>query len=66
MRHGPRQRKFFICFFLSTKAWCLTFMEDTNLNCWGLLVVPVGLTICFGVALLVWLREEISADPEDE
>jgi len=33
-------------------------MTDTDLNFWGLLVVPVGVTICFGVALLVWLRDE--------
>ena len=41
-------------------------MEDTNFNFWGLIVVPVGLLICFGVALVVWLREELSAPPEDD
>jgi hypothetical protein len=41
-------------------------MEDTNYNFWGLLVVPVGVSICFGFALLVWLRAEIRAEPEDK
>ena len=41
-------------------------MEDTNLNLWGLIVVPVGLAICFGLALLVWLRDEVNADPEEK
>ena len=41
-------------------------MEDTNLNLWGLIVVPVGVTICFGIALWVWLLEELSAEPEDQ
>jgi hypothetical protein len=33
-------------------------MSDSDLNFWGLIAVPVGLAICFGVALLVWLRDE--------
>jgi hypothetical protein len=41
-------------------------MTDTNFNFWGLLVVPVGVTICFGVGLLVWLRDELRAPPEDD
>ena len=41
-------------------------MEDTNLNLWGLIVVPVGLTICFGLALCVWLVEELRAEPEEK
>ncbi len=39
-------------------------MEDVNYNYWGELVVPVGLLICFGVALAVWLRQEWAAEPE--
>jgi hypothetical protein len=42
------------------------FMTDIDLNLWGLIVVPVGLTICFGLALLVWLRDELRAGPEEE
>lgn len=41
-------------------------MTDTDLNLWGEIVVPVGLAICFGFALLVWLRDELRAGPEDE
>jgi hypothetical protein len=36
-------------------------MTDTNLAYWGLLVVPVGVALCFGPALLVWLRDELRA-----
>jgi hypothetical protein len=43
-----------------------TLMTDNNLNFWGWLVVPVGVTICFGMGLLVWLRDELRADSGDE
>jgi len=39
-------------------------MHDTDLALWGLIVVPVGLVICFGYALWVWLREELRADKD--
>jgi hypothetical protein len=41
-------------------------MTDTNLAPWGLWVVPLGLAICFGPALLVWLRAEIKAAKEEK
>jgi hypothetical protein len=41
-------------------------MTDSNLNFWGLIAVPVGLSICFGFGLLVWLRDEFRAGPEDD
>jgi hypothetical protein len=41
-------------------------MTDTNLNFWGLIVVPVGVSICFGAALLVWLRDEFGARAEEK
>jgi hypothetical protein len=41
-------------------------MTDTDLNLWGLIAVPVGLAICFGVPLLVWLRDEIRAGAEEK
>ncbi len=41
-------------------------MTDTDLNLWGLIVVPVGVTICFGLPLLVWLLQELRAEPEDD
>jgi len=59
-------RKDYICFFLSLTASCPAFMTDNNLNYWGLLVVPVGVTICFGMGLLVWLRDELRASPEED
>ncbi|HEX4122861.1 MAG TPA: hypothetical protein VH619_19775 [Verrucomicrobiae bacterium] len=39
-------------------------MTDSNLNFWGVIGVPVGLAICFGVALLVWLRDELRNDKD--
>jgi hypothetical protein len=35
-------------------------------NIWGFLAIPVGLLVCFGPALLVWLKAECSSSaPED-
>ena len=36
-------------------------MTDTDLALWGMIVVPLGVAICFGPALLVWLRDELRA-----
>jgi hypothetical protein len=41
-------------------------MTDSNLNFWGLIAVPVGVCICFGIALLVWLRDEFRARSEEK
>jgi hypothetical protein len=41
-------------------------MTDMDLATWGLIVVPIGVAICFGPALLVWLREEFSADAAEK
>jgi len=41
-------------------------MTDGDLNFWGWLVVPAGVSICFGLALLVWLREECRAASEEK
>ncbi len=41
-------------------------MTNTNLAYWGMVVVPIGLVICFGPALLVWLREELRASAEEK
>jgi hypothetical protein len=60
------RRKEYICFFLSWAAPFRAYMNDSNLNFWGLICVPVGVSICFGLALLVWLRDELRAGPEDE
>jgi hypothetical protein len=29
-----------------------------DLSLWGLWIVPLGLAICFGPALLAWFKEE--------
>ncbi len=34
-------------------------MWPLEFNYWGIISVPVGLAICFGPALFVWLRQEI-------
>jgi hypothetical protein len=39
-------------------------MKGTDLALWGLWVVPLGLAICFGYALVVWLKEELRADKD--
>jgi hypothetical protein len=56
----------FICFFRAWAASSSAYMTDSNLNFWGEIAVPVGLSICFGYALLVWLREELRAAPEED
>ena len=30
-----------------------------DLSIWGVLAMPVGVAICFGPALLIWLKEEL-------
>ena len=42
------------------------FMTDLDLATWGLIVVPIGVAICFGPALLVWFFQELRAEPEDK
>lgn len=37
---------------------------DTNY--WGIWIVPVGLVLCFGPALVVWIREELRSKPTDK
>jgi len=41
-------------------------MHDIDLATWGLIVVPIGVAICFGPALLVWVVEELRAGPDDK
>jgi hypothetical protein len=41
-------------------------MTDTNLALWGMIVVPVGVALCFGPALLVWLRDEFRASAAEK
>ena len=41
-------------------------MKDIDLALWGMIVVPIGLAICFGPALLVWLRDELRAGSDEK
>jgi hypothetical protein len=45
---------------------CMLGLNDSNV--WGFLAIPVGLALCFGPPLLLWIRRECSskADPKDD
>jgi len=32
-----------------------------DLSIWGVLAMPLGVALCFGPALLVWLKEELGS-----
>jgi len=37
-----------------------------DLSIWGVLAMPTGVVLCFGPALLVWLRQELGASEKDK
>ena len=37
-----------------------------DLSIWGVIAMPVGVAICFGPALVVWLKEELRDQPKDK
>ncbi len=37
----------------------LLSLLNSDLSIWGVLAMPVGVALCFGPALLVWLKEEL-------
>jgi hypothetical protein len=37
-----------------------------KVNVWGFLAVPLGILICFGPGLFVWLKEEFKTRPVEE
>lgn len=37
-------------------------MVLASLNYWGFIAMPIGVAICFGPALLLWLKEEYRSD----
>ena len=37
-----------------------------DLSIWGVLAMPVGVAICFGPALVVWLKDELKSEEERE
>ena len=36
-----------------------------DLSIWGVIAMPVGVAICFGPAVAVWLKEELRGEPND-
>jgi hypothetical protein len=37
-----------------------------DLSIWGVLAMPLGVALCFGPALLVWLKDELGGSKEHE
>jgi len=37
-----------------------------DMNYWGLVVVPIGVAICFGPALIAWVKAEWFTDTQSE
>jgi hypothetical protein len=37
-----------------------------KVNVWGFLAVPVGVLICFGPGLFVWLKEEFKTSSSEK
>jgi hypothetical protein len=52
--------------FARQLAFLCSFMTNTNLAYWGMAVVPIGVALCFGPALLVWLRDELRASAAEK
>jgi hypothetical protein len=44
--------------------WIMTAWIDSNI--WGFLAMPVGVAVCFGPVLLVWLKKEYFASPPED
>jgi hypothetical protein len=44
------------------------FMEWIDSNLWGIFAMPLGLLLCFGAPLVVWLLAELRGDeqPSDD
>jgi hypothetical protein len=40
-------------------------IASVDSNIWGFLAVPVGLLLCFGPALFVWIKKEYFSGPSD-
>lgn len=38
---------------------------ENDLSLWGIFAMPVGLVLCFGPALLVWIRMELASKSSD-
>jgi len=42
----------------------LLSLLNSDLSIWGIIAMPVGVAICFGPALVVWLKDELKSDEE--
>lgn len=38
-------------------------IDSVDTNIWGFLAVPVGVLLCFGPALFVWVKDEYFSRP---
>src|ERR1044071_5789481 len=43
----------------------LTSLLNGDLSIWGVIAMPIGVMICFGPALIVWLKEEFKSGDDD-
>ena len=44
----------------------LVSLLNGDLSIWGVLAMPVGVALCFGPALVAWLRSESKAPAKDD
>jgi len=44
----------------------LLSLLNGDLSIWGVIAMPVGVAICFGPALFMWLKAELGAAEKDE
>jgi hypothetical protein len=40
-------------------------MGSYDLNTWGIYAMPLGVLLCFGPALIVWIRAELRSAAEE-
>jgi hypothetical protein len=57
------RKRFFTFRMVRVSMAAMIAVIDTNI--WGFLGVPIGIAVCFGPALLVWLKEEYFSKPPD-
>jgi hypothetical protein len=64
-RTGRRQPLQKILYFPLRPGIYADMIAVIDTNIWGFLAVPVGVTLCFGPALFVWVRDEYFSKPPD-
>ncbi len=48
-------------YFLHAPPKLRELVMEHDLNLWGIFAMPVGVLLCFGPALLSWIRAELAA-----